>query len=75
MLIKIKLVLAAALTLGTASAALANSDNWNDVGGYVVPGSTAGVNPVYHPRWFPEYGRVMRSYDRANTAIYSGAGA
>jgi hypothetical protein len=31
-----------------------------------------GVNPAYHPRWFPEYGRVMRSYDRANQAIYSG---
>ena len=61
---KIKLVLAAALVFGTASAALA--------GGYVVPGSTDGVNPAYHPRWFPEYGRVMRAYDRADSAIYSG---
>jgi hypothetical protein len=61
---KIKLVLAAALVFGTASAALA--------GGYVVPGSTAGVNPAYHPRWYPEYGRVMRAYDRADSAIYSG---
>jgi hypothetical protein len=34
-----------------------------------------GVNPVYHPRWFPQYGRVMRAYGRANTAIYSGGGA
>jgi hypothetical protein len=64
MLTKIKLALAAALVLGTASTALA--------GGYVLPGSMDGVNPAYHPRWFPEYGRVMRAYDRANEAIYSG---
>jgi hypothetical protein len=61
-----KLALAAALVLGTASTALA--------GGYVLPGSMDGVNPVYHPRWFPQYGRVMRAYDRANAAIYSGVG-
>ena len=65
MLTKMKLALAAALVLGTASTALA--------GGYVLPGSMDGVNPVYHPRWFPQYGRVMRAYDRANAAIYSGA--
>jgi hypothetical protein len=63
---KIKLVLAAALVLGTASTALAQ--------GYVLPGSMDGVNPVYHPRWFPQYGRVMRAYERANEAIYSGVG-
>jgi hypothetical protein len=66
MLTKMKLALAAALVLGTASTALA--------GGYVLPGSMDGVNPVYHPRWFPQYGRVMRAYDRANAAIYSGVG-
>jgi hypothetical protein len=64
MLTKIKFALAAALVLGTASGALAR--------GYVLPGSTDGVNPAYHPRWFPKYGRVMREYDRANQAIYSG---
>jgi hypothetical protein len=64
MLTKMKLALAAALVLGTASTALA--------GGYVLPGSMDGVNPAYHPRWFPQYGRVMRAYDRANAAIYSG---
>jgi hypothetical protein len=63
MLTKTKIVLVAALMLGTASAALAGS---------VMPGSMDGVNPAYHPRWFPEYGRVMRAYDRANQAIYSG---
>jgi hypothetical protein len=62
---KIKIVLAAALMLGTASAASA---------GYVLPGSMDGVNPAYHPRSFPEYGQVMRAYDRANAAIYSGVG-
>ena len=66
MLNKTKIALAAALVIGTASTALA--------GGYVLPGSMDGVNPAYHPRWFPEYGRVMRAYDRANEAIYSGAG-
>jgi hypothetical protein len=65
MLTKMKLALAAALVLGTASTALA--------GGYVLPGGMDGVNPVDHPRWFPEYGQVMRAYDRANAAIYSGA--
>jgi hypothetical protein len=64
MFTKIKLAFAAAIVLGTASTALA--------GGYVLPGSMDGVNPAYHPRWFPEYGRVMRAYDRANAAIYSG---
>jgi hypothetical protein len=62
---KIKIVFAAALVLGTTSAAFA---------GHVVPGSMDGVNPAYHPYWFPQYGRVMRAYDRANEAIYSGAG-
>src|ERR1700692_5147060 len=64
MLNKTKIALAAALVIGTASPALA--------AGHVVPGSMDGVNPVYHPRWFPQYGRVLRAYDRANQAIYSG---
>jgi hypothetical protein len=77
MLTKTMVVFAAALIVGTASAALAASENdgGNETGGYVLPGSTDGVNPAYHPRWFPAYGRVMRSYDRANRSIYSGDGA
>jgi hypothetical protein len=51
MLTKTKIMLAAALILGTASAALADSDQ-NDSGGYVVPGSMDGVNPAYHPGIF-----------------------
>jgi hypothetical protein len=46
MLNKSKIALAAALVIGTASTALA---------GYVLPGSMDGVNPAYHPRWFPNY--------------------
>jgi hypothetical protein len=46
-----KIVLAAALILGTASAALA-SDHEDQSGGFVMPGSMDGVNPVYHPDIF-----------------------
>jgi hypothetical protein len=48
------MVVAMALTLGTASAALASNENdgGNETGGYRVLGSggvvTDGVNPVYH---------------------------
>ena len=55
MLTKTKLVLAAALMLGTASAALAGDSGENNMGGFVLPGSMVGVNPVFHPRWFPGY--------------------
>jgi hypothetical protein len=77
MLTKTKLVLAAALVLGAGSLAQASNENdgGNNTGGYVLPGNTDGVNPVYHPRWFPQYGRVTRAYDRANKAIYSGGGS
>jgi hypothetical protein len=47
-----KIAFAAALILGTASAALAGSDNTEERGGYVMPGSLVGVNPVYHPDIF-----------------------
>jgi hypothetical protein len=55
MLTKTKVALAAALIVGTASAALANDSGENNQGGFVMPGSMDGVNPVYHPRWFPGY--------------------
>jgi hypothetical protein len=38
--------------VGATTAALSNDSGENNMGGYVVPGSMAGVNPVYHPRWF-----------------------
>jgi hypothetical protein len=37
--------------LGTTSAALAG-DQTDERGGYVLPGSMDGVNPVYHPGIF-----------------------
>jgi hypothetical protein len=47
-----KIALAAALTLGTAFAALASNENDGDTGGYRLLGAggvvTDGVNPVYH---------------------------
>jgi hypothetical protein len=49
---KTKIALAAALILGTASAALAGNDNDEEKGGYVLPGSRDGVNPALHPDIF-----------------------
>jgi hypothetical protein len=65
---KTKIVFAAALVLGTASAALAGgSDNDADshLGGFVHPPSMDGVNPVYHPGWFPNVARARRATDNA----------
>jgi hypothetical protein len=77
MLTKTKIALLVGMILGglgTTSVAWAGGNNDGDsrMGGFVHPPSMDGVNPAYHPRWFPEYGRVMRSYDRANQATYSG---
>jgi hypothetical protein len=47
-----KIALAAALILGTASAALAGDADSEPSGGYVVPGSLDGVNPADHPGIF-----------------------
>src|SRR5260370_38464136 len=62
-----KIVFAAALVLGTASAALAGSNNDPDshMGGFVHPPSMDGVNPVYHPRWFPNVARARSAADYA----------
>jgi hypothetical protein len=51
-LTKTKIAFAAALILGTASATLAGQDNEDNKGGYVIPCSLVGVNPVYHPGIF-----------------------
>jgi hypothetical protein len=61
MLIKTKIAFAAALILGTASATLAGQDDRNDRGGFVIPCSLVGVNPVYHPRIFGDPA-VAREY-------------
>ena len=52
MLSKTKIAFAIALILGAASAALAGSENTENRGGFVIPCSLDGVNPVYHPRIF-----------------------
>lgn len=49
-----KIVLAAVLIFATAGAALAANEH-DEKGGFVVPGSTDGVNPAYHPTLFPGY--------------------
>lgn len=61
MLTKTKIALAIVLTLGAASAALASNSGENNMGGFVVPGSLDGVNPVYHPGIFGNPA-VARSY-------------
>jgi hypothetical protein len=66
MLTKTKIVLAAVLMLGTASAALAHSDQYGS-GGFVVPGSLDGVNPAYHPRIFGNPA-VAKSYGFVETS-------
>jgi hypothetical protein len=52
MLTKITTAIATALILGTASAALAGTEDTENRGGFVIPCSLDGVNPVYHPRIF-----------------------
>jgi hypothetical protein len=49
-----KMTLAAALILTSGFAALAN-DRDGEEGGFVIPGSMNGVNPVHHPDWFPSH--------------------
>ena len=54
MFTKTKTALSVAIVLGalgSASAALAG-DQTEERGGYVLPGSMDGVNPVYHPGIF-----------------------
>lgn len=55
--------------VGAATAALANDSGENDRGGYVVPGSMVGVNPVYHPGWFGQAGNAGNAYGYAPAPI------
>jgi hypothetical protein len=52
--------------LGTASAALAGQDDRNDRGGFVVPGSMDGVNPVLHPRHFRSASKASSNAGKAS---------
>ncbi len=69
-----KVALAAVLVLGTASMALAGSENTEDRGGYVIAGSTDGVNPVYHPGRFPKASKAA-STGNARKASERGRGS
>jgi hypothetical protein len=62
MLTKTKIALAVALTLGAASAAQAAE---SAEGGFIIPGSMDGVNPAYHPQWFPGYAAHNRNAGNA----------
>src|ERR1700730_795208 len=55
--------------IGAASAALANDSGENSQGGFVVPGSMDGVNPVYHPEWFGKASNAGNAYGYAAAAV------
>ena len=55
--------------VGIASAAQAG-DQGEDRGGFVIPGSTVGVNPVYHPGWFGRTSSARNAYGYAVLPIH-----
>ena len=71
------LCIAAMLVAAAGAAHASNSRQNEDDGGFVIPGSTAGVNPAYHPEYFgspPNYACFARfgTYD-IGTETYLGA--
>jgi hypothetical protein len=63
MLTKITAAVAASLIVGSASLALASDNNSGDYsGGFVVPGSTDGVNPAYHRDLSPRTTHGAKSF-------------
>jgi hypothetical protein len=60
--------------LGAASVAQASNENdgGNETGGYVLPGSTDGVNPAYHPGSF---GKVRNPLPWWRSSSKGGRGA
>jgi hypothetical protein len=62
-----KIAVAIALIAGSATAGLASNENdgGNETGGFVLPPSMVGVNPVYHPEWFPRYSHGPEAYGYA----------
>jgi|SRR5215469_8306784 len=61
---KTALIVAITLSvLGATSAALAGAkdDDGGGAGGFVIPGSTVGVNPVYHPDVFGAFAQAQTS--------------
>jgi hypothetical protein len=47
------------LSAGTAARAASENDGGNETGGYVLPGSFDGVNPVYHSDVFRNNSAAM----------------
>ena len=68
---KTKTVLTAALIIGSASlsavSAFAGDNSGEYSGGFVLPGSMDGVNPVYHSDWSPlaNRGKATQVIDQA----------
>jgi hypothetical protein len=58
MFTKTKIALSVAMVLGAASGALASNEHDGTGSGYVISGSTDGVNPVYHQGIFGSAGRA-----------------
>jgi hypothetical protein len=68
MLTKTTAALAAALIVGSASLALASDNNSGEyTGGFVIPGSTDGVNPAYHRDLSPRTTNGAKSFGFAPT--------
>jgi hypothetical protein len=55
-------VLLAVGALGTVSSAWARKPVWPERGGFVLPCSLDGVNPVYHPGIFGNPAMAYREY-------------
>jgi hypothetical protein len=72
MVAKTKIAFVAALILGTASAALAGSENIEDRGGFLISGSTVGVNPVFHKDSFPNASKAARIRNAGNVSVRAG---
>jgi hypothetical protein len=62
MFTKTKIALSLAVILGAASAALANDKSSDESGGFVIAGSTVGVNPAYHR---DDFGKAGTAYGYA----------
>ena len=73
MFTKTKIALATALVLSSGVAALAASDRDGEDSGFVIQGSMDGVNPVYHPDWFPaQRGKGTQLIDAATSRSKAG---
>jgi hypothetical protein len=72
MVAKTKIAFVAALILGTASAALAGSENTEDRGGFVIPGSTDGVNPAFHKDSFSNASKATHTRNAGKASARAG---